>query len=55
MREIPPAILEHRCSCGAQCNESSKRCRKCSARARWYRHKAWRSRKALVRYRTGKK
>jgi hypothetical protein len=55
MRRIPPAITEHRCACGAWRNESSKRCRKCSARGRWYRRKAWHSRKTHVSYSTGKK
>ena len=55
MREIPPAITEHRCPCGARRNESGKRCRKCSARSRWYRRKAWRNSKTSIRYRTGKK
>jgi hypothetical protein len=30
-------------------------CRKCAARGRWHKRKAWRSRKTLTRYRTGKK
>jgi len=55
MRDIPDEFTECRCPCGAQRNESGKRCRKCSARSRWYRRKAWRSRKNPVRYRTGKK
>lgn len=45
MRDIPPQITGLRCPCGAQRNQSSKRCRKCFARGRWYRRKAWRSRK----------
>jgi hypothetical protein len=55
MREIPPAITEHRCPCGARRNISGKLCRKCSARARWHRHKAWRSSKTTLRYRIEKK
>jgi hypothetical protein len=55
MRKIPPAITEHRCPCGARRNESGKRCRKCSARSRYRRRKAWRSSKAPAHYRTGKK
>ena len=55
MIKIPPAITENRCPCGARRNKSGKRCRKCSARARWYRHKAWRSSKTPVIYNTGKK
>jgi hypothetical protein len=55
MREIPLAITEYRCPCGARRNESSRRCRKCSARARWYRRRAWRGRKIPVRYLNGKK
>jgi len=55
MRTIPLAITQHRCPCGARRNKSSRLCRKCSARGRWRRRKAWRSRKASVRCRTGKK
>ena len=55
MRRIPLAITEHRCSCAARRGKSSRLCRKCSARARWHRRKAWRSSKAPVVYRTGKK
>jgi hypothetical protein len=55
MREIPVAITEHRCPCGARRNESAKRCRKCSARSRWYRRKAWRTSKTSIHHRTGKK
>jgi hypothetical protein len=55
MRRIPPVITEHRCACGAWRNKSSKLCRKCSARGRWHRRKAWRSSKTPVRNRTGKK
>jgi ribosomal protein L40E len=55
MRRIPLAITEHRCPCGARRNKSAKQCRKCSARARWHRHKAWRSSKTTLRYSTGKK
>jgi hypothetical protein len=31
------------CRCGALCVTTESRCRKCRARARWYRRKAWRS------------
>ncbi len=55
MRTIPLAITEYRCPCGARRDKSATRCRKCSARARWYRRRAWRSSKSPVRYRTGKK
>jgi hypothetical protein len=55
MREIPLVITEDRCPCGARRNESARRCRKCSARGRWYRRKAWRSRRTPARYRPGKK
>jgi hypothetical protein len=55
MHEIRPAITEYRCPCGARRNESSKRCRKCSTRSRWYRRRAWRNSKRSIRYRTGKK
>jgi len=55
MHSIPPAMTEHRCSCGAQRNKSSKRCCKCSDRGRWHRRKAWRNHKTTIRYRTGKK
>jgi hypothetical protein len=30
------------CRCGALCVTTEFRCRKCRARARWYRRKAWR-------------
>lgn len=55
MRRIPLAITEHRCPCGARRSKSSKLCRKCSARARWYRRKAWRNSKTPACYSTGKK
>lgn len=55
MRKVSPAITGNRCPCGARRAESAKRCRKCSARGRWYRRKAWRNRKTQVSYRTGKK
>jgi len=55
MRTMPRAITEYRCSCGAKHGKSARRCRKCSARARWYRRKAWRSAKISDHYRTGKK
>jgi hypothetical protein len=55
MANIPPAITSDRCPCGAKRNPSSKRCRKCSARGRWYRRKAWRGRKTPFDYLTGKK
>ena len=35
------------------CTESG--CRKCRARGRWYRRKAWRSRKSPIRRATGRK
>ena len=55
MRKNPLAITGHRCPCGARRNKSRRLCRKCSARARWHRRKAWRSSKKSVSYRTGKK
>jgi hypothetical protein len=56
MRAIPHVITRYRCRCGAhRGSESAKRCRKCSARAYWYRSKAWRTRKSPARYRIGKK
>jgi hypothetical protein len=55
MRDIPAEIAGLCCLCGAQRNESRKRCRKCSARGRWFRRKAWRTHKDPIRYRTGKK
>lgn len=55
MRKTPLVITEHRCPCGARRNKSNRLCRKCSARARWYRRRAWRSSKTSVRYRTAKK
>lgn len=49
-------ITKYRCRCGAcRSGESARRCRKCSARAFWYRRKVWRTRKSPARYRTGKK
>jgi len=30
------------CRCGALCESTKSRCRKCLYRARWYRRKAWR-------------
>jgi len=54
MRAIPSAITGHCCPCGARRHESSKRCRKCSARSRWYRRRAWRTSKTSIRYRIGK-
>lgn len=44
-----------KCRCAARRSESVGRCRKCSARAYWYRRKAWRTRKSPIRYRIGKK
>ncbi len=55
MRPNPPLITGHRCPCGARRNKSSRLCRKCSARVRWRRRKAWRGSKTSVQYRTGKK
>jgi hypothetical protein len=55
MRDMPTEITELRCPCGAQRSESTRRCRKCAARGRWYKRRAWRSRKTPVRYRIGKK
>jgi ribosomal protein L40E len=55
MSGIPLAITENLCPCGARRNISSKLCRKCSARTRWHRHKAWRSSRITRRYRIGKK
>ena len=39
----------------ARRSTSARLCRKCSARSRWHRRKAWRSSKTTPRYRTGKK
>lgn len=55
MHKTPLVIIKHGCPCGARRNKSSRLCRKCSVRARWYRRRAWRSSKKSVRYRTGKK
>ena len=55
MRDITAEITGFRCPCGAQRDESRKRCRKCSARGRWYRHKAWCTLKNHHRYSAGKK
>jgi hypothetical protein len=49
MQEIPAVTTEYRCPCGAQRNKSNNRCRKCAARGRWFRRKAWRSHKSLNR------
>jgi hypothetical protein len=35
------------CRCGALCDTTESRCRKCRYRARWYRRKAWRCNSAL--------
>jgi hypothetical protein len=40
MRTIQADFLEDRCPCGALLEDGMKRCRKCRARSRWYRHKA---------------
>ncbi|HXL91801.1 MAG TPA: hypothetical protein VN969_22880 [Streptosporangiaceae bacterium] len=50
-----PETSKARCTCGAQRSPSSKRCRKCSARGRWQRRKAWRGGKTPSFYRDGKK
>jgi hypothetical protein len=55
MHRIPLAITEYRCPCGARRSTSARLCRKCSARSRWHRRKAWRTSKTTPRYRTGKK
>jgi hypothetical protein len=55
MHDIPDEITGLRCPCGARRSESARRCHKCAARGRWYKRKAWRSRKTTIRYRTGKK
>jgi hypothetical protein len=55
MHRIPLAITENRCPCGARRSKTSELCRKCSARAHWRRHKAWRSSKTTLCYRIGKK
>jgi ribosomal protein L40E len=55
MREIPAEISKDQCACGARRPESGKQCRKCSARSRWYRRKAWRSSKTPADYLNGKK
>jgi hypothetical protein len=42
---IPYLIIDterHYCLCGALCERASAHCRKCRARSRWYRRKAWR-------------
>jgi len=56
VHEIPEVITKYRCRCGARRRSKiPRRCRKCLARAYWYRRKAWRTRKSPNRYRTGKK
>jgi hypothetical protein len=42
MRTKQADFLEDRCPCGALLDHGMKRCRKCRARSRWYRHKACR-------------
>jgi hypothetical protein len=49
MQTMPAVTIQYRCPCGAQRSESDNRCRKCAARGRWFRRKAWRSRKSLDR------
>ena len=43
------ADLRH-CRCGASCESTKSRCRKCRDRARWYRRKAWRCNPRTARY-----
>lgn len=50
-----PEIGKNRCPCGAKRSVTSKRCRKCSARGRYRRRKAWRAHKNPNHYSTGKK
>ena len=51
MRTMEAEFLEVRCPCGALLENGTKRCRKCRARARWYRHKACRRRSLNARRR----
>jgi len=55
MRKIPRIITRNRCACGARRDKPARRCRKCLARARWYRRKEWRGRKTPGCYLNGKK
>lgn len=40
MRNLPPSLFGRSCPCGARIEPGNKRCRKCRARARWYRRKS---------------
>ena len=46
---------QRQCECGALTNASNPRCRKCRARAGWYRRKAWRTPRSSNRTLTGRK
>lgn len=35
--------VTHACLCGAACAPTNTRCKKCIARTRWLRRKAWRT------------
>jgi hypothetical protein len=42
MRNLLIDPSRRHCRCGALCAPGSAQCRKCRARFRWYRRKAWR-------------
>jgi hypothetical protein len=41
------AATKRHCRCGALCEGTQSRCRKCAYRATWYRRKAWRTNSAM--------
>jgi hypothetical protein len=43
IRKFPIYRIPGYCHCGAPCGKRVLRCRKCQARFRWYRRKAWRT------------
>jgi hypothetical protein len=51
MRAMQAGFIEDRCPCGVLLEDGMKRCRKCRARSRWYRHKARRRRPLNARRR----
>ena len=52
MRTVTTQFSARRCTCGALLEPGMRRCRKCRARARWYRHKSRQSRR-LSQHRAG--
>jgi hypothetical protein len=51
MRLIKTDFPDRHCQCGALVEPGMRRCRKCRARSRWYRHKAHRARPGIQRRR----